>query len=236
MEGDASWEMTEEEEQIQKEGNGRAITEFMERALTALEAEAKGDGEEAPEIDEATPMTEGDAERWQARQDLLSDRIQARLQREGVEADFERILDEERERLRHETGEQEPPFEWESGRPDWDGLIENAEAMEEDPAMDAEQNFEHPLVLRAEDLFHQLSERSEEEQWLPENAQAEHPLLELINATMCIGGKLAGALNGGLWPPALDHCAITIVRLKASTRLRGRRAGGGGIVSGGQPD
>jgi len=116
-------------------------------------------------------------------------------------------LDEERERLRHETGGEGPPFEWESGRPDWDGLIENAEAMEEDPAIDAEQNFEHPLVLRAEDLFHQLSERSEEEQWLPETVQAEHPLLELINATMCVGGKLAGALNGGLWPPELDHCA-----------------------------
>jgi len=92
MEGDTAWEMTEEEEQIQKEANGRAIPEFMERALTAFEAEAKGDGEKEPEIDEATPMTEDDAERWQARQDLLSDRIRARLQREGVEADFDRIL------------------------------------------------------------------------------------------------------------------------------------------------
>jgi len=31
---------------------------------------------------------------------------------------------------------------------------------------------------------------------------------------MCVGPKLAGALNGKKWPPDIDFCASTLVRLK----------------------
>lgn len=214
MAGDAAWEMTAAEEDAQKDANGQAIVAFLSRLSGALQADPAADEDQAEETDESAPMTEDDAERWQARQDLLLDRVQARLEREGSEADFECILDEERERLRIETGEPEPPAEWEPGQPDWDALVEKAAAMEPDPELEERLKFEHPLVRQAADLFHLLHEQSESEQWLPEDAQAEHPVQELINATMCIGPKLAGALNGGRWPPTLDHCAITIVRLK----------------------
>jgi hypothetical protein len=41
---------------------------------------------------------------------------------------------------------------------------------------------------------------------------------ELLDATMIAGPKLAGALNGQYWPPEIEFCAHTIVRLK---RARG---------------
>jgi hypothetical protein len=41
---------------------------------------------------------------------------------------------------------------------------------------------------------------------------------ELLDATLIAGPKLAGALNGKYWPPEIEFCAHTIVRLK---RARG---------------
>jgi len=93
-------------------------------------------------------------------------------------------------------------------------LIDEAEATEPEPEIITEERFEHPLGRRAADLFHRLHEHSDSEQWLPENPQAEYPVLEVINSTMWVGPKLAGALTGGRWPPELQNCASTIVRLK----------------------
>jgi hypothetical protein len=50
------------------------------------------------------------------------------------------------------------------------------------------------------------------------DAGNEHPVTELLDAAMIAGPKLAGALNGRDWPPDVDFCAHTIVRLK---RARG---------------
>ena len=216
IEGEPAWEMTEAEEADQREANGRAMVGFMERLGEAF----ADDQTEASEDDltgaESAPMTEAEAEAEQARNDLLLDRVQARMRREGEEADFSQILAEERERLRVERGEPEPPAEWEEGYVDWAAQWDDveAEAAECDLELEERASFEHPLVRRAFALFEWLHEQAESEKWIPDGAQAEHPVRELIDSAMSIAPKLAGALNSGDWPPELDFCAHTIVRLK----------------------
>jgi len=39
-------------------------------------------------------------------------------------------------------------------------------------------------------------------------------LAYLLESVTKAGAKLAGALNGQDWPPAIDHCGMTIARLK----------------------
>ncbi len=224
---DVGWDMTEAEEGEQREANGRAMVGFMERlgeamaAANAEPAEAEEEDEtepgeeEEPTADDA-PMTEAEAEALQERQDLLIDRVTARLEREGDEADYEAILEEELERLRRERGEPEPPKEWEVGYVDIDALWEEAEAevanRDEDDLDEDEE--EHSLVERATELFRYLHATAEEEDWVPADAQAEHPVVELVRAVMCVGPKLAGALRREPWPPPVEVCAITLVRLK----------------------
>ncbi|MFO1530359.1 MAG: hypothetical protein U1F77_11655 [Kiritimatiellia bacterium] len=83
------------------------IDEFDERPRSALEREA-------------------DAE--QARMDLLGARIDARMRNEDLSPEeLERVMDEERERLRRERGEPEPVED-----PDWEARIDELnEAAEE---------------------------------------------------------------------------------------------------------
>ena len=60
--------------------------------------EALSESDETEDSDK--PLTEADAEN-----ELLLDRINARMEREGDAANFEQILDEELERRRRERGE-----------------------------------------------------------------------------------------------------------------------------------
>jgi len=69
-------------------------------------------------------------------------------------------------------------------------------------------------VTRATELSVRMRATAKAERWLPENALPEHPVAELLDATMIAGPKLAGALNGRYWPPEIEFCAHTIVRLK----------------------
>lgn len=111
MEDEPTWEMSADEEAAQRVANGEALTGFMQKMVDALD-----EGAGQPDSFDATPaewtedksMTEAEAEAEQARHDLLLDRVQARMKREGKEADFETILEEEIERLREECGE--PPL------------------------------------------------------------------------------------------------------------------------------
>jgi hypothetical protein len=54
----------------------------------------------------------------------------------------------------------------------------------------------------------------EERGWITQDASREHPVAVLIAGITSAGAKLAGALNGEEWPPALDFCAGVIARLK----------------------
>ena len=159
----------------------------------------------------------------QARSDLLVDRIQARMEREGPEADYERILDEELERLRNERGEPEPTAEDLARNAEW--IEEANRASEEalqDPEnkedMEAEWEDSHPFVERVSEFALRMRRTAEAEGWRPEGASSEHTVAELLDATLIAGPKLAGALNGREWPPPVEFCALDLVRLK---RARG---------------
>ena len=153
----------------------------------------------------------------QERSDRLADRVQARLTREGDEANYENILEEEIDRMRQEYGEPEPTPEQLVSNSEW---IEEAnraaeEAMQNpDPEVEREMNLRHPLVERAMEQSGRIRHTAKEEGWIPAGASQEHPVVELVNAVMIATAKLAGALNGRAWPPSVDFCAGVIVRLK----------------------
>ena len=225
--GEPAWEMSAEEEEAQRKANGEAITGFMaqldeavsgheDTEFNATSDKMAAEREEISAWDEK-PQTEAAAEQMQARSDLLSDRVQARLKREGDSADYETILHEEIERLRREHGEPEPTREQLARNAEWIEEMNRAgeEALKNpDPELEAEMDIEHPLAERAFELSLQVQGTAEEEGWIPDDASQEHPAAELSGAIMIAAAKLAGALNGRHWPPGIDECAGIIVRLK----------------------
>lgn len=219
--GEPAWEMSEAGEEEQRKANGDAMTGFMDRLGEAAGAQNREVVDDTPAEWDEQPQTEAEAEAEQARSDRLSDRIQARLAREGKDADYEKILEEELDRLYHEEGRPEPTPEQLARNAEW--IEEMNRAGEEaqanpDPELEKELEFKHPLVERVTEFSLQLRKTAEAEGWRAENAGQEHPVSELLDATLIAGPKLAGALNGRSWPPEVDFCAHTIVRLK---RARG---------------
>ena len=232
--GEPTWEMTSEEEIEQRRSNASAMTGFMDRLVEAVGESARSEPaasyepenqekDKSPGQEGSRVMSEEEAEAMQARSDLLADRIQARMEREGPEADYERILDEELERLRNERGEPEPTAEDLARNAEW--IEEANRASEEalqDPEnkedMEAEWEDSHPLVERVSEFALRMRRTAEAEGWRPEGASSEHPVAELLDATLIAGPKLAGALNGREWPPPVEFCALDLVRLK---RARG---------------
>lgn len=211
--GEPAWEMTSGEELDQRRANGAAMAGFMERLEAAV---TKGGAADDTEW-QGKPQTEEEAERMQERSDRLADRVQARLTREGDQANYENILEEEIERMRQEYGEPEPTLEQLARNAEW--IEEANRAAEEaiqnpDLEVELERDFKHPLVERAMELSGRIRRTAKEEVWIPAGASQEHPVVELVNAVMIATAKLAGALNGRAWPPSVDFCAGVIVRLK----------------------
>lgn len=206
---------------------------FSEEEL-AGEAFTDEDWEPFPPTDEDAPRTraEAEAEAEAARMDLLNDRINARLEREeNVDADtIERIIDEERARLRRERGEPDPepnPFFEQMEDPaaidEWNAHVAEAFAREDDPIDDEE----YPLVEACQELGRRIFQDIQDNEWLPEGAQEEHPLNGLAHGIWFAAAKLAGALVGGLaeWPPDALFAPNRLVRLKrARAYLKDARA------------
>ncbi len=219
VEPEATWQMSEADEAEQHAANATAMTNFMDRMVEAAEAAAAS---ELPEADDDVPQStaEAEADAEAARMDLLLDRVTARMEREGHDEDhFERIMDEERARLRRERGEPEPePLtpEEEAERAEWIAAANAAaeEALREDA--DPLENREHPLVAHCHELGRRLHKTIKNKQWLPEGAHEEHPLNELVHGVWFASAKLAGALNGDPsdWPPDSMIAGNTLVRLK----------------------
>jgi len=215
-----TWEMSPDEEEAQRRANAEALGDFMGR----LDEAVAGGGkifEENSEWNEGKPQTEEEAEKMQADSDQLADRINARMEREGPEADYEKILEEELERRSRERGE--PPLtpEQEAKRAEW--IEEMNRAAEEalknpDPELEAELERKHPLAEQAFELSLRLRQEPPARGWLPKEAGEEHPLVDLGAAAAKAGAKFAGALNGEIWPPDVESCGGKIVRLK---RARG---------------
>lgn len=219
--GAPAWEMSEAEETEQRKANGAAMTGSMDRLVEAAGAQDHKVVDDTPAEWDEKPQTEEEAEAQQARSDRLADRIEARLRREGEDADYEKILEEEIERMHREEGKPKPTSEQLARSAEWIEEMNRAaeEALENpDPEVEAELNFQHPLVERTMELSLQMRKTAKAEGWRPEEASQEHPVAELLDATMIAGPKLAGALHDRSWPPEVDFCAHTIVRLK---RARG---------------
>lgn len=233
VEAEAAWEMSETEEQAQINANERAMIDFLGTLLEAEEGKevtepgfAEADEEsdvpfpEVVEDDRPQSRAEAEADAEAARMDLLNDRIMARIEREGdVDAEaYGRIIEEERERLRRERGEPEPRWIPEEDREFVEVELRNAEVAEmfarEDEEIDDEPR--DPLVERFQELGHRLREEIDEQGWLPEEFQEEHPLHELVHRVWFAGAKMAGVLNNGFhsWPPDALVAGNSLVRLK----------------------
>jgi hypothetical protein len=218
VEPDAAWQMTEAEEAEQQAANATAMTHFIDRMVEATEAAAEDTADADDDLPQSTAEAEADAEA--ARMDLLLDRVTARMEREGHDEDhFERIMDEERARLRRERGEPEPePLtpEEEAERAEWIAEINAAaeDALGNDP--DTYEHVDHPLVTHCHELGSRLHKTIKNKHWLPEGAHQEHPLNELVHGVWFASAKLAGALNGDPsdWPPGAMIAGNTLVRLK----------------------
>jgi hypothetical protein len=219
VEPEAAWKMNEDEEQSQHEANARAMTNFMDtllEAAAATEAEHLADDDDAPQS-----LTEAEADADAARMDLLNDRIMARIEKDpNVNAEgYARIMKEERERLRQERREPKsaPRIpEEETDREEWidamNANFEEAMAKEDEPG----ELEPDPLFEQCQELGSRVREDIEDHEWLPEDAQEEHPLRELVRGILFAATKLAGALNGreDEWPPEALFAGDCLVRLK----------------------
>ena len=179
-------------------------------------------GEDGEPFDQWRPPTEAEADRDDERSNILMDRIEARMEREGPDADYLKIFDEEITRMRKERGEPEPtPEQLEENERNIDEMNAAAEEALHDMEADAwkgedaelEERKRHPLVERARDFALRVLRDVEARGWMPKNAHREHPVRQLYESLMCIGPKLAGTLNRD-WPPPLFFTAHAIVRLK----------------------
>jgi len=218
VEPEAAWEMSEEEEAAQQEANGRAMVNFMNTMLMAkAEEEGRLEFEDDEEDDAPQSEAEAAADAEAARMNLLNDRIHARLEKEGnVDAEtLGRIMEEERERLRRERAEPEPRPLSPEEEAERNEIVNHA--MERVLAEEDELDIEtHPLVEQCQELGHRIHDTIDCCELLPEGAQEEHPLRELMHGIWSAGAKLAGALNGeeGDWPPEELFAGDTLVRLK----------------------
>ncbi len=199
--GEPNWDMSPEEEKFQQLANQKAMTGFMDTLAEAADGSvSEGDDWDMP------PQTEEEAEQMLHRNDILQDRIQARIEREGENADLDKIIKSEVERL---SGlKNEAAAEWES---------ELLDAIAPEEFEDGEDDFEfieHEMSERARDLAAGLLESSRQEQWIPEDAMEDHPVAYLLESVTKAGAKLAGALDGRDWPPSLNECGMIIALLK----------------------
>lgn len=185
--------------------------------------------------DEDRPMMERIADREDARMEQLNDRIQARLdQLDDIDREvYDRVYQEEREKLRIEWGEPEPEpptAEQIEERERWIEELNAAadEALEEMENADWEEPGPHPLVERCSDLGYKISDDLRQSGWIPREYFAEHPLRELAYGVQFASAKLAGGLNTleDEWPPPDYAIGNLLVRLKkAREHLRDALAG-----------
>lgn len=215
---DPTWEMSDADDAAQRAANAELLRSHVERGQNASvdEYDELFSGLEAgePSPEKLRPCTEEEAEIAQARSDLLTDRISARIAREGADADEAAIIGEEIERLRRELGEPEPTPEEIERRDAWiEEINREAEEMLDDPDFEIPEPEEHPLYQSTREIHKWLDELAEEYHWIPDDAPEEHPIRELVWSVQRAAAKFAGALNGE-WPPSIFSCGSKIVFLK----------------------
>ncbi|MDB6092460.1 MAG: hypothetical protein JWM32_22 [Verrucomicrobia bacterium] len=214
--GEPFWEMTSREEETQRGQNSEEHGKFVERLTEAV---AKTQAREEHAAKRAHPQTEAEAEVMMQRNEQLMDRVHARLQREGVEANFEKVIREEIGRQRREHGEAEPTREQiELGSELLEEVHRTMEDAGDDEPEDEKDDTIHPLAVRARDMANGILKDVRAAKWVPPQAGIEHPCADLVNSTIKAAIRLAGVLLGEEWPPEVEVCGLAIVRLK---RVRG---------------
>lgn len=198
--GEATWEMTEEEETIQRSENEQELARFMDTLKQAMSEDLGEDN-----FAGSNPQTEEEADRLLAANDILTDRIQNRLARESENSDFEVIMKEEVARLRQETGDLK--LEWIGGDP---SLVAG---LDDDDEYEIEL-WEHPLTERTEELIEMLYQLKEQGNWVPKGAIEDHPAMYLVECVSKAGQKFSRALDEHKNEPKIDDCALIIARLK----------------------
>lgn len=227
--GEPLWEMSPEEEATQRQANGAAVAQFvaeMEEAMNESDgfdfAETHGNIP-AKEIEaDARPQTEEEAAVVQAWGDRLVDHIRVRLTRENSGFGTKEILAEEIERLLQEHGEPELfTADQQARHAEWREEMNRVGGVAMGfPEPRGDLSFEHPLAGRAWELGSEMLAEAEERGWLTDEHSDEHPMAELLDSVIKAGTELRGVLNGREWPPALNECALSIVRLiRARVRL-----------------
>jgi hypothetical protein len=228
-----AWTMTPEDETAQHEANQSAMLDFANslgaafaNGLVELPAIDESDDESD---DEPQSRLEAEADSEAARMNLLLDRIQARMLREDADPeDFDEICDSERERLRIERGEAEPPPLTPEQEAVMDARIDELNALSNEAIHDQADNppfgesEDHPLVEKARDLAISMHHAAEAADWIPEGSPPEHPLNEAWSCIATASAKLAGALNihdPEAWPPEPLFAGHALHRLKTARRL-----------------
>lgn len=214
---DIAWDMTPEEEVTQRKKNAEAMSGFMQQLGETVAGDDNGAQFEATAWNGGPPQSEAEAETMQSDREGLSDRISGRLQREGPDADYAKIMEEELARRARERGEKPLTPEDEAARARWIEEMNRAAAeavAHPDPEIEEEIRRQHPLADQMFKLSLRLMKEPEARGWVPHDAGEEHPLIELGSSAMKAGVKLAGGLNGREWPPTVDLCAGVIVQLK----------------------
>lgn len=222
MTSEPTWTMTVAEEEQQRIEN-RGALEGIFRELGELNYSVVPLDEDP---DEPTSRVEAEAEAETARMNLLLDRISHRMEREELpEEEFERVMDEERERLRIERGEPAPePLTPEEAAREAEWIDEmnaaSAEAVRE--ADDSLTEREHPLVIACRELAIRLHHEGKRKELMAQGASPEHPIIEMMDGVMIASAKLAGVLNTHLedreWPPDRLTAGNALVRLKKARR------------------
>lgn len=220
-----TWSLDEDGETAAREESRRHLLDFMDR-ITAADRPADFADYLPIEDDGPVSAAEAMAEAETARQNKLLDRISKRLEEEESFDDetFDRIMAEERERLRLESGEPErAPLtpEEEAQREAWIDEVNAAARHAEESEPDfLEEDWTHPLVAQAMALGSRLNKEARLAGWLDEAASTEHPLESLPDGVWSATTKLAGALNGPPddreWPPDPLLAGDTLVRLKTA--------------------
>jgi len=223
VEGAAAWTMSEEEEHERQERNQEHLGGFMQDLSRVLEF--SGEVRALEDEDADAPPEELEAQAHHDKMNLLFDRTRARMVAEGIDDDFEsweRIYEEEREKLRIERGEPPPRKLTPEELEDQEEWIEEmnricGEAMEEWENQPPAEPEKHPLQERSQELALKVSKDMKESAWIPKDAGQEHPLEELRAGLFCASAKLSGALGhhvGRAWPPPDYAAGDTLYRLK----------------------
>jgi hypothetical protein len=224
IDAEAAWTMTADDEVRQRAQNAEALSRFVNQLTSAAGFDPHAGLDEVDDDDAPQSAAEAEAQRETDWMNQLLDRVDARLEREGIDIDeYDTIYMEERERLRQETGyppEDDGPPRSEEEEQAWIDEMNaiTAEAMDDMAAeawKDPDETQRPELLDRAMDLGIRL--HRDIEAWLPADATGEHPLREIVWGVQFGSVKIGGALghdDDEEWPPDPLFAGDTLVRLK----------------------